>query len=122
MNPVPDVQKEKNMPNAMLLLFKIPIGTSASSPFLLCTVMNAPMSTPNRMKSTMMRAFFHEYSLPPHSSARIKHRMEARKRVKAGRSSLSIFCFHVVAVVVGAFSLSMKTMMAKVGADMIGLI
>lgn len=110
------------MPNAMLLLLRMLIGTSASSPFLPCTAMNAAIRTPNRMKSTMMRAFFHEYSFPPHSSARIRHRMEARKSVNAGRSSFSIFCFHVVGGVFGAFSLSMKTIMANVGADMIGLI
>jgi len=120
MKPAPEVQKEKIIPNINVLRVMILSGTRPESFFRICIATKIPIEMPNTRKSTMTRAFFQAYSLPPHCKANKRHIIDAKNITNEGRSSISILFLKVVFF--GGFIWSMKTTIAKVGAERIGFI
>ena len=93
MKPAPEVQKEKRIPNTMLLWVMIVKGTRAASFFRISTAANNAIDKAEITKRIMIREFFHEYSVPPHCRASSRLTIDARKTANAGRSSIAIVFF-----------------------------
>jgi hypothetical protein len=90
-NPAPEVQNEYIIPKKMLLRVMILRGTRPASFFWICMNMKTPNSTPKRISSTMICAFFQAYIVPPHCKAINKHTIDARKIANEGRSNFDMF-------------------------------